>query len=95
MCASLYTTAQLRQPKRGFALPFAAWLRGPLRDLTEENLRSLQWSGLLDPRGLDLLRKMFDAEPNSPAWSRIWALVVLGSWLQKQQRLSPRPAVPA
>jgi asparagine synthase (glutamine-hydrolysing) len=95
MCASLYTTAQVRQAKRGFALPFAAWLRGPLRDLTEENLRSLQWSGLLDPRGLDLLRKMFDAESNSPAWSRIWALVVLGSWLQKQQRLTPRPAVPA
>ena len=93
MCASLYTSAQLKQPKRGFALPFAAWLQGPLRELMEENLRSLRLSGLLDPRGIDLLRKMFDMEPNGPAWSRIWALVVLGTWLQKQQRLMPQTAV--
>lgn len=95
MCANLYVNAQLKQPKRGFALPFAAWLQGPLRELVEENLRSLRLSGLLDPRGIDLLRKMFDAEPNGPAWSRIWALVVLGIWLQKQQRLMPQTAVPA
>jgi hypothetical protein len=61
----------------------------------EENLRSLRSSGLLDPRGIDLLRKMFDAEPHGPAWSRIWALVVLGTWLQKQRRLMPQTAVPA
>ncbi|HEX6823571.1 MAG TPA: asparagine synthase (glutamine-hydrolyzing) [Candidatus Sulfotelmatobacter sp.] len=90
MCASVYTKTQLKQPKRGFALPFAAWLQGPLRELMERNLRLLRLSGLLDPRGIDLLRKMFDAEPNGPAWSRIWALVVLGSWLQKQQHLTPR-----
>jgi asparagine synthase (glutamine-hydrolysing) len=95
MCASLYTKAQLKQPKRGFALPFAAWLQGPLRELMEENLRSLRLSGLLDPGGIDLLRKMFDDAPNGPAWSRVWALVVLGNWLQKQQRLMPHTAVPA
>ncbi|MFL6304340.1 MAG: asparagine synthase (glutamine-hydrolyzing) [Candidatus Sulfotelmatobacter sp.] len=95
MCSSLYTSAQLKQPKRGFALPFAAWLQGPLRELVEENLRSLRLSGLLDPRGIDLLRKMFDMEPNGPAWSRVWALVVLGTWLQKQQCLMPQTAVPA
>ena len=95
ICASLYTSAQSKQPKRGFALPFAAWLQGPLRELMEENLRSLRLSGLLDPRGIDRLRKMFDMEPNGPAWSRVWALVVLGTWLQKQQRLMPNNAVPA
>ncbi len=95
ICASLYTNAQLKQPKRGFALPFAAWLQGPLRELMEENLRSLRFSGLLDPAGINLLRKMFDAEPNGPAWSRVWALVVLGTWLQKQQRPMPQTAVPA
>jgi asparagine synthase (glutamine-hydrolysing) len=95
ICASLYTNAQLKQPKRGFALPFAAWLRGPLRELMEENLRSLRSSGLLDPMGIDLLRKMFDAEPDGPAWSRVWALVVLGTWLQKQQRLMRQTALPA
>src|SRR5207248_9914208 len=93
--ASLSTSAQLKLPTRGFALPFVSWLQGPLRELVEENLRSLRLSGLLDPRGIDLLRKMFDMEPNGPAWSRVWALVVLGTWLQKQQRLMPHNAVPA
>jgi asparagine synthase (glutamine-hydrolysing) len=95
MFPDLFSEAQLKQPKRGFALPFAAWLKGPLRDLTNENLRSLRLSGLLDPAGIDLLLKMFDAEPKGPAWSRVWALVVLGSWLQPQQRRVPQTAVPA
>ena len=95
MCANLYVDTQLKQPKRGFALPFAAWLQGPLRELMEENLRSLRSSGLLDPAGIDLLRKMFDAEPNGPAWSRVWALVVLGTRLQKQKRVMPQSAVHA
>lgn len=88
--ADFYTPAQLKQPKRGFALPFAAWLQGPLRDLMEEHLTFLHSSGLLDPAGIDLMRKMFDAEPNGPAWSRIWALIVLATWLRKQQRDRPR-----
>lgn len=85
ICAALYTKKQLRQPKRGFALPFAAWLQGPLRELMEENLRLLRTSDLLDSAGIDPLRTMFEAEPNGPAWSRLWALVVLGSWLRKEK----------
>jgi asparagine synthase (glutamine-hydrolysing) len=95
MFPDLFSEAQLKQPKRGFALPFTAWLKGPLRDLMNENLRSLRLSGLLDPLGIDLLLKMFDAEPKGPAWSRVWALVVLGSWLQPQQRRMPPTALPA
>jgi asparagine synthase (glutamine-hydrolysing) len=95
MCADLYSEAQLKQPKRGFALPFAAWLQGPLRDLMNENLRSLRLSGLLDPAGIDVLLKTFNAAPNGPAWSRVWALLVLGSWLQQRQRRMPQTAAPA
>jgi asparagine synthase (glutamine-hydrolysing) len=84
ICADLYTEEQLKQPKRGFALPFAAWLQGPLRELVEENLRLVRASGLLDPAGIAPLRKMFDAEPRGPAWSRVWALTVLGNWLRKK-----------
>lgn len=91
ICSDLYTKSQLKQPKRGFALPFAAWLQGPLRELMEENLRFLRSSGLLDPAGIDLVRKLFDREPNGPAWSRVWALVTLGNWL-KIQTACPRPA---
>jgi asparagine synthase (glutamine-hydrolysing) len=85
ICADLYTKEQLQQPKRGFTLPFASWLKRPLRELMEENLRFLRSSGLLQPEGIDLLRKMFDAERDGSAWSRVWALVVLGTWLRKQR----------
>jgi asparagine synthase (glutamine-hydrolysing) len=92
ICADLYTKSQLKQPKVGFALPFAAWLQGPLRELMEENLRFLRGSGLLDHGGINLVRKIFEDEPNGPAWSRVWALVTLGNWL-KTQRACPRTAV--
>jgi hypothetical protein len=52
--------------------------------LMEENLRLVRASGLLDPAGIAPLRKMFDAEPRGPAWSRVWALTVLGNWLRKK-----------
>ena len=92
VCADLYTKAQLNQTKRGFVLPFAAWLQGPLRELMEENLRFLCGSGLLDHAGINLVRKLFQDEPNGPAWSRVWALVTLGHWL-RTQRECPRPDV--
>jgi asparagine synthase (glutamine-hydrolysing) len=97
ICADLYTEEQLKQPKRGFALPFPAWLQGPLRELLEENLRLLRGSGLLDPAGIDAVRKLFDTEPRGPSWSRVWALVVLGNWLRKKDSRpqgSARPALP-
>jgi asparagine synthase (glutamine-hydrolysing) len=93
ICADLYTKKQLKQPKRGFVLPFAGWLQGPLRELMEENLHSLSSTGLLDPAGINLVRKLFDTEPNGPAWSRVWTLITLGSWLGKQKS-HPRPAIP-
>ena len=97
ICADLYTDEQFNQPKQGFALPFPAWLQGPLRELLEENLRFLRGSGLLDPAGIDPVRKLFDTEPRGPAWSRVWALVVLGNWLRKKDshpQGSARPGLP-
>jgi asparagine synthase (glutamine-hydrolysing) len=84
ICSDLYSKSQTKQPKRGFALPFAAWLRGPLRELMEENLRFLRSFGLVDPTGINMVRRLFEDDPNGPAWSRVWALVTLGSWLRRE-----------
>jgi asparagine synthase (glutamine-hydrolysing) len=92
ICSDLYTEAQLKQPKRGFALPFGAWLQGPLRELMEENLHFLRGSGILEPAGINLVHKLFEDEPDGPAWSRVWALVTLGHWL-KTQRACTQSAV--
>jgi hypothetical protein len=63
-------------------LPFGAWLVGPLREMMQENLRFLGGSGLLDPAGIENVRRLFLDEPAGPAWSRVWALVTLGQWLK-------------
>ena len=94
MCSDLYTQSQAHQLKRGFVLPFGAWLAGPLREMMEENLRFLRGSGLLNPAGVEGMHRLFRDEPNGPAWSRVWALVTLGEWL-KTRRSSSRVPVHA
>ncbi|MGB0671307.1 MAG: asparagine synthase (glutamine-hydrolyzing) [Rhodospirillales bacterium] len=72
------------RPKAGFAVPLAAWLRGPLRDWAESLLAPdvLARSGLLRP------------EPIVAAWTahqtgranhqhRIWCVLMLQAWLQE------------
>lgn len=81
MSAHLFSESQFSQPKRGFALPFATWLMGPLRELMETSLRILKNSGLVEPEGVDRVATTFLCQPHSPAWSRVWALVTLGHWL--------------
>jgi asparagine synthase (glutamine-hydrolysing) len=81
MYAHLFSGSQFTQPKRGFTLPIATWLMGPLRDLMETSLRNLKNSGLLEPEGVDHVATTFLGQPHSPAWSRVWALVTLGHWL--------------
>jgi asparagine synthase (glutamine-hydrolysing) len=86
MCVDLYTGVQVRQPKRGFTLPFSIWMQGPLREIVEENIRFLRSSALVDPAGIDSLQKLRRLEPRGPTWSRVWALATLGHWLRTGAR---------
>ena len=92
ICGDLYAKSQVRQPKRGFVLPFGAWLVGPLREMMEESLGFLRGSGHLDPTGIGVVRRQFEEEPEGPAWSRVWALVTLGHWLRTRNASSHLPA---
>jgi asparagine synthase (glutamine-hydrolysing) len=85
ICAEVYGKLPVASSKRGFVIPISSWLRGPLREVMEVSLRTLRDSGLLDPTGIDDVQELFRREPNSPAWSRLWALVTLGFWLETQQ----------
>ena len=90
MVAELYAPEQLRQAKRGFTLPLAAWLSGPLREMMEDSLTYLSTSGLLAPDGIEHVRRTYLHEPHTAAWSRLWALVALAHWLKET---SVRPTV--
>jgi asparagine synthase (glutamine-hydrolysing) len=69
-----------RQPKRGFGMPFEAWLAGPLRDVLEDTLApdAVARRGLLDPASVGRVRDAF-AAGHAP-WAEPWLLMVLELW---------------
>jgi asparagine synthase (glutamine-hydrolysing) len=76
----------IERPKQGFAVPLAAWLRGPLRDWAE---------ALLEPQRLRE-QGFFDMEQVRHAWQahqsgrqnhqhRLWCVLMFQAWLQERQ----------
>lgn len=70
-----------RLPKRGFSLPQAAWMAGPLRSQFEHLMARAADSGLLAPDAVQAVWRDFLADRAGPTWSRAWTLGVLGAWL--------------
>ncbi|GAC1536983.1 MAG: asparagine synthase (glutamine-hydrolyzing) [Myxococcales bacterium] len=64
----------LRRPKKGFGIPVAAWIRGPLRPLFEELMseRELAVSGLFQPAAVRALLDRHlrgEADLRKPLWT--------------------------
>jgi asparagine synthase (glutamine-hydrolysing) len=73
------------RPKKGFGIPLARWLRGPLRDRMAAIIdRSPAWdSGLIDR---DTFRT-WNAEHQAKRADRskpLWALLVVHHWLSRR-----------
>jgi asparagine synthase (glutamine-hydrolysing) len=71
------------QRKRGFAMPFADWLRGPLYDVMRDALdpRVVQSRGLLEPSGVASIRDRFDRR--EVGWAEPWLLMMLELWCRE------------
>lgn len=72
------------RPKRGFTLPFAEWMRGPLAQPIGKALgdaRRVSRVGL-DPTGVARLWSDFEAGRGAVSWSRPWALFTLLRWAE-------------
>jgi asparagine synthase (glutamine-hydrolysing) len=69
-----------RRAKKGFALPYGDWLRGPLFETMNDALssRSVTEAGLFDARTVDRIRGDF-LEGHRP-WSHPWLLMVTELW---------------
>lgn len=69
-------------PKRGFGMPFARWVQGPLKDLARDSFdeKRVAAHGVLDRRVMPKLRETFEAGRLS-GW-RVWLLMVLQRWLE-------------
>ncbi len=80
-CKDLLPEQVYQRQKMGFALPMAAWMRGPLRDFKMEGLREVERLKLLAPGAVDWIRTEFEA--GKIHWTRLWSLVILGHYLKK------------
>jgi asparagine synthase (glutamine-hydrolysing) len=84
--AGLLPESIVRRPKQGFTLPFEVWLRGELRGFCSDRLGP----GRLGARGIfrsseiqRLWNSFLDGRSNV-SWSRVWLMVVLEEWLERQ-----------
>jgi asparagine synthase (glutamine-hydrolysing) len=71
------------QPKRGFSMPFDAWLSGPLREVLLDALADSQTRkrGWLDVREVGQIRDRFLGGQLS--WAQPWLLMMLELWAQE------------
>ena len=76
----------LTRPKRGFTLPFAQWMRGPLRPFLEDafSAGSVTRSGLFSAEAVQARWRRFLAGADSTEWSRVWSLAILISFVNRR-----------
>jgi asparagine synthase (glutamine-hydrolysing) len=72
-----------RQPKRGFGMPFNAWLKGPLRDVLEDALshRSIEHRGIFDVNNVNVLKGKFFSGVCD--WPQPWLLMMIELWYRE------------
>jgi len=71
------------QPKRGFAMPFEAWLTGPMRDVFLDAVsdKTVRARGLLNPRAAAEVRESVIS--GNFVWTQPWLLMMLELWCRE------------
>jgi asparagine synthase (glutamine-hydrolysing) len=77
VAAGLISPDCLRMKKKGFGLPLAAYLQGPLAGVARESVARLRERGVLSDGALDALHR-----GTLPA-ERHWQLVMLDLWMER------------
>lgn len=76
----------IERPKKGFSIPLASWLRGPLRDWAESLLDEarLQQEGYFNPKPIRRAwqQHLTAGKDNS---SRLWSVLMFQAWLDAQR----------
>lgn len=73
----------VNRPKMGFTFPWKKWMKNELRGFCEERLENLGRRDPFDANGIRQLWQSFLADDPRVTWSRIWPMVVLSHWLEK------------
>ena len=73
----------INRPKMGFTFPWKNWMKNELKIFCETRLQNLGKREPFDANGLQELWTKFLNDDPLVTWSRIWPLVVLSHWLDK------------
>ncbi len=82
--------------KMGFGIPLASWLRGPLSDVLQDTLRDSRLMAPLEQAVINRTLSEF-RNGNSAHESRLWSLLMFGTWRQHHadlhSRILARPSI--
>ncbi len=81
--AELLPTEIIDRPKMGFVLPWAEWMKSDLKPFCEERLDLLKQHKAFSAPGINSLWSSFLNDSKMVTWSRVWPLVALSDWMQK------------
>ncbi len=73
----------VNRPKMGFTLPWKNWMKNELKSFCEENIKSLSKRDFVNEQAILNLWQQFLKEDPRVSWSRVWHLIVLENWLNK------------
>jgi len=90
----LLPRAMANRPKRGFTLPMAKWMRGPLRPFLEEtfSLPCITRSGLFNGAGVQARWQNFVTGNDPREWSRVWTLAVAVAFANRPYKVTTSSA---
>jgi asparagine synthase (glutamine-hydrolysing) len=71
------------RPKRGFTLPMARWMHGPLRATCDAAIAAVDARAGLNPDAVRALWRDFLTGRRDHRWQRVWAVVVLQTWIAR------------
>lgn len=75
----------VNRPKMGFSLPWKHWMKQDLHTFCEQRLERLGEYEMFDKNGIQQLWNSFLNDDPRVTWSRIWPLVVLAHWMEKNK----------
>lgn len=71
------------RPKMGFSFPWAVWMKNELKSFCEIRIKSLVERELFNSNEVLRLWKAFLSGDNNVPWFKIWLLIVLEHWLER------------
>jgi asparagine synthase (glutamine-hydrolysing) len=73
------------RPKMGFTFPWKYWMQNELKDFCKKGLDQLEKLEVFKDFELNEKWNSFISGDPTITWSRMWPLVVLGHWIQKNE----------